>query len=204
MSRKENRAYYLSRGLCPRCGGKAHVQPGRVLCVECQQKHDSDQHNRRAKWREEGRCTRCGRERDDPEKSMCAKCREYMHEIRKNNAEYAKERRDMLRERGICTRCGIRYAEPFRSWCSKCQQKHKNDLAGNAKQIERARKRREERKAAGLCIDCGRPSEGMSRCPRCNEMRRDSTRKYKIGKRIDAEIAKLREESRRDRRDGLV
>jgi len=197
VSRKENRAYYLSRGLCPRCGGKAPVQPGRVLCKECQQKHDNDQKARRAKWKDEGRCTRCGRERDDPEKAMCAKCRKYMHDLRKGGAEYAKERRDMLREHGICTRCGIRYAEPFRAWCSKCQQKHRKETAGDPKQIARAKERREVRKAAGLCIDCGRPSEGKSRCPRCAEARQESVRKYRIIKRIDAEIAKLREESRR-------
>lgn len=192
MYTNANRQYYLSQGRCPRCGGKNPVQPGRPLCRECQQKHDDEQRERRARWRDEGRCTRCGRERDDPEKVMCAKCRDYMHIIRHNDAENAKERRDMLREHGICTRCGIRYAEPLRAWCYVCAKKHRRYTAGNETQIARAKERREERRAAGLCIDCGRPSDGKSRCPRCTEMRRDSTRKYQIIKRIEREAEEAR------------
>lgn len=189
-----NRLYYLSQGRCPRCGGKSPVQPGRVLCMDCQKKHDDEQRERRARWRGEGKCTRCGGDRDS-EKTMCAKCREYMHDIRREGAEYAKERRDAFREKGICTRCGIRYAEPLRAWCYVCAKKHRQYTAGNERQIERSKKRRDERKAAGLCIDCGRPSDGKSRCPRCTEMRRDSTRKYQIIKRIEKQAEEARRRS---------
>lgn len=188
---KANRQYYLDRGLCPRCGGKNRVQEGRALCVECQRKHDEDQVSRRKLWREQGRCTRCGAERDG-NWIMCAKCRAYMSDLRRRNAEKAKRRRDELREAGKCTRCGETWAEPGRNWCKKCQKAH-NERCKGAPYRMKQYERRKERKDAGLCIDCGAPTiDGKARCKRCIEMRRDSSRKYKILQTIKKEAEKAR------------
>lgn len=186
MSSKENRAYYLSRGLCPRCGGKARVEEGRVLCQDCQKKHDRWQKDSRAQWKEQGRCTRCGRERDT-DTVLCAKCRAYMADIRRDNAKVSKERRDKLREKGFCTRCGKTWAEPGHSFCGKCLERHRRET-NTPEQKQKADARRRARVEAGLCIDCGKPTkDGKQRCRACVEARRDSTRKYQIMQRIKRE-----------------
>lgn len=187
MSRNENRAYYLSRGLCPRCGGKARVEEGRVLCRECQEKHDRWQRESRAQWKAQGLCTRCGGERDSKWK-LCAKCRAYRDANKHGDAEAAKARRDALREKGFCTRCGQTWAEPGRSWCKKCLEDHRK-YTRSEEQRRKADERRRARVEAGLCIDCGKPAkDGKQRCRACIEARRDSTRKYKIMKRIRTEM----------------
>lgn len=40
---KANREYYYGRGLCPWCGGKRKVAPGRRRCVICLAK-DAERH----------------------------------------------------------------------------------------------------------------------------------------------------------------
>lgn len=182
---RANRLYYLSRGLCPGCGGKAYIQPKRVLCIECQQKHDAWQTEARARWKAEGKCTHCGRERDK-KGVLCSKCVSV-----RSNAKAVKQRRERLKALGMCTVCGRTWAEPGHVKCRKCLDRHK---AYNAKSNEQAKKRRAARVAAGLCIDCGKPTdrEGKQRCSACIEARRDSTRKYQIRKRIEkrAEMAR--------------
>ena len=93
---KANRQYYLSRGRCPRCGGKHPVLEGRVLCEECQAKHDEEQIERRKRWKTEGKCTRCGSERGG-DGVLCPKCKAYMTDIRHNNAQVCKDRRERFR-----------------------------------------------------------------------------------------------------------
>lgn len=189
---KENRAYYINSGRCPRCGGKNRLMDGRVLCVECAKKHDDSQIRRRAEWLAAGRCPRCGRERDDEHK-MCARCREYMSDIRRRGAEKARQRRDELREMGMCTRCGKTWAEPGRSTCRRCADRHNADVRRWDPTGEKKRQRRQARIDAGLCIDCGRPvGDGRQRCQACRDARMDSARKYKINQRIKREAERAR------------
>ena len=190
MGEKENRRYYLSQGRCPRCGGKNPLIEGRCLCIECQKKHDEEQVKRRNLWRETGRCTRCGRERDDWHK-MCPQCREYMSDIRRDNARKAKERRDQLRAKGFCTLCGRTWAEPGRAWCKKCEERHKEYTKGEEYRAK-VKARRQQRREAGLCIDCGKPALGKQCCPECIARRKDSTRKYQIIQRIKREAEEAR------------
>ena len=189
---KANRKYYLRQGRCPRCGGKNPVQEGRVLCIECQQKHDEGKKQRTILWRETGRCTRCGGERDG-KYTLCAKCRAYMSDARRENAKKAKKRRDEWREKGLCTRCGRTWAEPGRRWCKKCENEH-NQYTKGQDYRQKVNARREERRAAGLCIDCGKPTDGKhSRCEKCAERQRDSVRKRRIMQRIEREAQMARE-----------
>ena len=144
---KANRACYLSRNLCPWCWGKSRIVPGRVLCVECQQKHDDWQRERNRRWREEGKCIRCGRERA-PGRMQCQNCLDRFHDAK--YAKASKRYRDEKKAQGLCTSCGTRWAEPGKTKCKKCLDRHKQY---NAKAAEAARKRRAARVAAGLCID---------------------------------------------------
>ena len=191
--RKAARLYYLSQGRCPSCGGKNPVIPGRVLCFECQAVHDDGYKQRRETWKAEGRCTRCGAERDDPRRKMCAKCRERMRDATRQHPEKGKERREKLRERGLCTNCGKMAAEPGRSWCKLCHAR-KREMSRTPENRERVKNVRQRRTDAGVCIDCGNPLEGLKwRCPACTQKQKESAQKYRIIKRIE----KRAEEARR-------
>ena len=97
-----------------------------------------------------------------------------------------KERYEWYKERGICTTCGVAWAEPGHIRCKACEAAIAvyHDKSHD-KRVERKRQVRADRIAAGLCTECGRrpATEGMRMCPRCREMRNDSTRKYKIHQR---------------------
>jgi len=99
-----------------------------------------------------------------------------------------KDRYDWYKEHGICPSCGRKWSEPGRVYCKDCAAKiDAYKKAQRTERIEKKRQRRSERIAAGLCTECGaRPATpGMRMCPRCRAMRNDSTRKYKIIKRIE-------------------
>lgn len=116
-------------------------------------------------------------------------------EVRK--ARVCKERYEWYKERGICTTCGVMWAEPGHVRCKACEAKiARYHDKSHEQRLERARQRRQERIDKGLCTECGiRPAtEGMRMCPRCRAMRNDSTRKYKIGKKIEREIKKARQQ----------
>ena len=106
-----------------------------------------------------------------------------------------KERYKWYYDHGLCTTCGRVWAEPGKVRCKACEAKiamyHERS---KEQRQERQRQRREERIAAGLCTECGkRPANpGMRMCERCRMMRNDSTRKYKIQKRIEREAQKAR------------
>ena len=112
-----------------------------------------------------------------------------------------KERYDWYKDRGICTSCGRVWAEPGFVRCKACEAKiaacHDKE---REQRILTKREQRRQRIEAGLCTECGkRPaSEGMRMCPRCRAMRNDSTRKYKIQKKIAREA----DEARRRSKDG--
>ena len=111
-------------------------------------------------------------------------------------AQSCKERYYWYKERGICTTCGRVWAEPGRVRCKACEDKIR--VYHERRRGERAalwRERRAERIAAGICTECGsRPAtDGMRMCAICRERRNDSTRKYKIIKKIEREARKAKE-----------
>ena len=97
-----------------------------------------------------------------------------------------KQRYRWYKDRGICPTCGKVWAEPGRVRCKACDAiiKYYHDRDRENRQ-NRARERRQERIDSGLCTECGkRPAtDGMRMCPRCRDMRNDSTRKYRIHQR---------------------
>lgn len=188
---KANRLYYLGIGRCPRCGGKNVLQDGRVLCVECQQKHDEGYRSRREKWRNEGRCITCGREREEGKK-QCSRCLERARANGDNNRR-VRERRERLKAKGFCITCGKTFAAPGHVSCEKCLAKRRKRYAQKGDHNACMKALREKRLAEGLCIDCGAPTDGIhQRCPKCAAGRRDSTRKYEIKKRTEAEAQQAR------------
>lgn len=190
---KANREYLLSRGRCPGCGGARPVVPNGKMCFQCMERNNAS-HRRLAKSRrEQGVCTRCGGPLADDGCITCPKCREYNRQYlaRKHDADIA--RYYELKRRGLCVTCGRTWAEPGHVRCKACAADILRQSTASDPDGEKRRKRRENRVAAGLCIDCGRPTkDGKQRCERCIEMRRDSTRKYKIMQKIDREAEKAR------------
>lgn len=186
---KANRAYYLNNDRCPRCG-KNPVEPGKRRCRECAIHESENRQKRRLYWIATGKCSRCGAPLEDKQYKTCQRCRD--HAARFKN-DQNKRVYDARKEEGKCVKCGKKYAESGKVYCQDClnrqkQWQRKSD-PGNVKKYER----RQELIDAGLCIDCRRPTTGgRQRCDRCIEMRRDSTRKYKITKRIRAEAEKER------------
>lgn len=54
-----------------------------------------------------------------------------------------------------------------------------------AKPADRRKALRERRKAAGLCVDCGQPSDGKARCERCRSRQSKGERQSRAGARRD-------------------
>ena len=192
---RANRLYYLSRGRCPRCGGTNPVQKGRVLCMECQQKHDREQTERRNRWKAEGRCIRCGGARAEG-RAQCQKCLDD-RKAKGINAAAAHKRREKKLAEGRCIRCGLRFAALGHVMCEKCLEAHREESCRSSQNGAKAKARREAMIAAGRCIDCGKPNdrEGKSRCSACLAARRDSTRKWQILQRMDREAREARRRS---------
>lgn len=72
---RANAAYYLSRGLCPRCGGNYPLEPGFKRCRPCAIKESTERKNRRMRNAANGRCPSCGHQRDDDKYKTCSRCR---------------------------------------------------------------------------------------------------------------------------------
>ena len=182
---KANYQYYLSRGLCPRCGGIRKVMQNGKYCRECAQKNSEQKRKMRLKRIEQGLCTRCGAPLQDKKYKTCEKCRAYIRKFESaRRSKYNKERYDNYKEQGICASCGQKWVIPGHVYCENCAAKNKKHK--ETYDVDGAKKRKliDERREAGLCIDCGRPAlKGKCRCLRCLEARRDSVRKYAIHKR---------------------
>ena len=89
----ESYNWYKAHHVCVRCRN-ASATDGFVTCPKCREainaghrfwyaaltperkkKGQAKTKAIRAKWREQGRCTRCGREREDPNLLTCERCR---------------------------------------------------------------------------------------------------------------------------------
>lgn len=192
FDQKANRAYYLSRGLCPRCGGAHPVRPGMKRCMEC-----SIKEGERAKAKHDARvtaglCVRCGGPVGDDGRLTCQSCRDAQVKYNAQHTVAVKALHEKRRAEGKCIECGERWAEPGKKMCKKCLE------AGRARHRvydpdgAKAKARRLARIAAGLCIDCGNPADRTQLCARCRTRHKDSWRKRMITQRFtrEAEIAR--------------
>lgn len=60
---------------CVECGNLA--MPGKRICGRCSELQTNHKATLRAKYKKEGRCSRCGHERDREDRLMCADCRKW-------------------------------------------------------------------------------------------------------------------------------
>lgn len=80
--RKRREALRVASGLCPECGMPA--QPDHRLCFSCAVKAAKRSAALRARRRENGLCSVCGKAPPEPGRTMCEACRAY---YRRRHAE---------------------------------------------------------------------------------------------------------------------
>ncbi len=100
-------------GLCPGCMKIPGRAPGKC-CDTCNDRSLLRSAERRAKYRENKVCIRCG----DPLKvgmSRCANCCDVSN-------EYLRQRRMKRFRAGLCTKCGHAAADNFFTSCSDCRE----------------------------------------------------------------------------------
>ena len=166
-----------ARNLCLKCG-KTAPAPERTLCEACLEKRRIADRARSARLRAEGKPRR------DP---VRAKLYEQERGRRQHAARQAA---------GLCTSCGREPAAPGRLSCEPCLEKRRaGDRARHARakaegrpyggrdpeakrnaDRERGRRRRAERREAGLCVRCGTvpPVQGRGLCEPCRDDRRQA------------------------------
>ena len=176
----------LARNLCPRCG-KHQPEPGRAVCATCAETRREANRVRAAKRRAAG----IGRVRGPG--------------ARKAEYRRARERADERVARGLCGKCGRHPHEPDRRLCADCgerQRRRDRERYARARDAgklyggrpvesrrlqarRRTRQRQGGRRAAGLCIRCGRgrPVDGGSSCRPCLEERRRADRETYAARR---------------------
>lgn len=104
-------------------------------------------------------------------------------------ARYHKERYNWLKENGFCVECGSNYNEPGHVRCKACMKKdrqhHKRADPTGEKLRAYGQKLRADRKAAGLCVTCGKPMDKDGTCCKACTARRSEREKVKrIEKRL--------------------
>ena len=126
-------------------------------------------------------------------------------EARKADYQRARSRAAERRAQGLCSKCGRHPHEPDRRLCADCGERQRRrdreryararaagklyggkPVASKRRQGRAAtRKRQNARRAAGLCIRCGRsrPADGASSCDDCLETRRAAERQTYAARR---------------------
>ena len=146
-------------------------------------------HSRTAERRAKGLCLKCGKRPPAPHRSQCEPCIE-----KRRSADLARHHQQTAERaaRGLCPKCGKQPPATGRTLCEACNEKRNRAsrardarlrAAGmprrdpeRARAYERGRSRREveQRRAAGLCLHCGKAPalEGRTTCGPCAEARR--------------------------------
>ena len=127
-----------------------------------------------------GRCTKCGRHRPEPDRTLCAECNRKRRAAdreryarakaqgllyggkcaearRKNGRANSKRRYEARAAAGLCVRCGRHRPAEGRTKCEDCLARR------NAAERDQWASRR----ASGACGNCGAPAGGAARCDTC-------------------------------------
>ena len=150
-------------------------------------------HRRIADRRAKGLCLKCGKQPPTPGRTRCEPCAE-----KKRPADRARHHRRTAERtaQGLCLKCGKQPPAPELGVRASCAEKQR--VAGRARDArlraagkprrdretsrsyERQRRRRQaaERRARGLCPDCGKqpPAPDASLCAPCGDQRRAEER----------------------------
>ena len=132
---REERAFYVSIGLCPRCG-KSRLFGEEKTCPECRAKSAEYQ----KKWRERN-----------------------LDECNQKHNAYYRSLYQQRKEAGMCTRCGKRKALHNTLLCGICKDRRR--IYREEKRVQNEKLTRNERLEHGLCYFCGAaPLPGFKTC----------------------------------------
>ena len=199
--------------------------------IEARRARDLERYHRRtAERRATGLCLKCGKRPPAPHRSTCEPCAE-----KRRPADLARHHRRTAEraDQGLCPKCGKRPPAPERTLCGPCGAKcnrasrardarlraagmpRRDRKRARAYERERSRREADERRAAGLCVRCGKApavEEGPV-CEPCAEKRRASERaryakasaegklyggrKVETRRRIGRERSRKRDDARR-------
>lgn len=158
-SSMSNYQWYKSMGICPECGKRPSFG-GFVHCEYCMEKLQVSQFVYRESRKEQ---------------------------YRAYSRDSMKRRYHRLKEAGICVRCGKKPAIPGMTKCERCRR------IDNERSSMRQRNRREsldagekfrQKRAAGLCVFCGKPqAEGTAFCEEHLKTRRETIKVAKMKSR---------------------
>ena len=146
-------------------------------------------HRRSAERRAKGLCLKCGKRPPAPHRSQCEPCIE-----KRRRADLARHHRRTAERaaQGLCPKCVKRSPAPGRSMCGPCADKcnrasrardtrlraagipRRDRERARAYERERSRREADQRRAARLCLHCGKAPavEGRTACEPCAEARR--------------------------------
>ena len=168
-------------GFCASCG-KQPPKPRKSTCTSCIAKATVRQRNLRSTRNETGLCATCGKNPKRPKKTNCTQCGAYF-------ADQQRELREQRITDGLCSLCGKR---PPRTTAAPIGRPAKKSLCCEPcmkKQRDAQQKRRkagqtlpQQRRKAGLCIDCGSPDPIKVRCLVCLKKNRLTYVYSKYGK----------------------
>lgn len=97
-------------------------------------------------YKEKGLCTKCGKERDDPEFMRCSHCREILrnYHYRETCKRATHNMRRRRKENGLCSRCG-RSTVNGTGYCEKCKKEvrdyRRSNFIGTTNKIIKVKKR---------------------------------------------------------------
>lgn len=207
-ARNAKRAARRDAGLCTDCGEPAVV--GKAYC-ETHLEHRSrkrrearnpereraEQRARREARKARGECTECG-EPAAPGRTMCEP---HLEQRRVQSREGSRRRYYQRKAAGLCYRCGkVSIGPPDTSaLCKPCDAAMwRNKNGGLNRRLDRERTGRQyhERRAAGLCVRCGKAParENLSTCEPCATRDAAGERRRKPGGTWDAYRERLADE----------
>lgn len=204
---KQRRARFKAAGICYICKKTSVTESTR--CKDCSSKassrvkkwkeshtsqylayHNQAQKARRNSFKEEGKCSKCGAEREDKDYLMCVECRrkttKYVLEKYKESAafreaqkKYEKARREKNKAKGLCC-CGQPRKPGFQT-CDRCFDRVAKSRPAPKYLTGEARKRPPKKRgemtrtevrrmwgALGLCRWCGKERvKDTLFCPDC-------------------------------------
>jgi hypothetical protein len=153
-AKKNERDRRIAGALCVKCG-KVASRKGRLMCAGCCDRSNAEAKARgRRNWLK-GKC-RCGRE-----VSVGKSCEGCIKRGRNKSAEAKKRSRYGM---GFCAGCPANRL-PDGKLCQSCQIKRENRRKAVCSAADK--RRRDRRKAQGLCVSCRAPAKpGRLQCER--------------------------------------
>ncbi len=172
-------------GLCLNCGRIPPADGAKYCSGSIERRRASDRkaaRKRRLLRRNRGLCAECGAVAGKPGRRLCAACGKQHREA---SRLVQRRRRDERREAGLCVRCAENAPAEGNASCDDCLARRRRAYRARIDRRRRrcpncqpltarrdrdaAKRRREARRAVGLCTVCGQHSavRGRTACEAC-------------------------------------